>query len=535
MNIVPVRFRDRWIDDGTKIELWNQDRSLGLRLDVASTSKTEPLAAMEIRRIGQLGQVPVTGLASLIVDLANGEIRFHASPGGVLDPPLDLDWLRGKLDDEMRAALRQRVERRPRVADLYDWKDGDRLRVRLGERAAFAQMFPAAWDLVVTHRGRRYGLVDTHRVSQDAEDGPVGLEIVDLDTVELVGTAEIHLDRDRRMARGTAPMWRCTGPIADPLLAELRQDPDRWYELVGRAETIGRAARVMGTWERDVRDPGAAVKALLAELGDPEEVLLDRVKALGSRCVPALRRTLDDPDDETSRFAARMLAELGDASGLDRLVAALADPGFEVIEGESFAMADAIAVLGEAALDPLLAALANARDRTAQDRLLDALTLIDVHDDRVRDLLVGIVRAEPGRAGLLGDYGDGSPTVVAVLVELLGTRLNALRDDLDDDDAFGDASEIVQALRDLEVQNVDLLRYEQILDMRREALRVAMRERRTSADAAVLKPQPRFTRPAPVHATPRPGRNEPCWCGSTKKYKKCHLEADDQAREAVSR
>ncbi len=29
-----------------------------------------------------------------------------------------------------------------------------------------------------------------------------------------------------------------------------------------------------------------------------------------------------------------------------------------------------------------------------------------------------------------------------------------------------------------------------------------------------------------------PGRNEPCWCGSGKKYKKCHLEADEkQARE----
>ena len=23
-----------------------------------------------------------------------------------------------------------------------------------------------------------------------------------------------------------------------------------------------------------------------------------------------------------------------------------------------------------------------------------------------------------------------------------------------------------------------------------------------------------------------PGRNDPCWCGSGKKYKKCHLDAD---------
>lgn len=26
----------------------------------------------------------------------------------------------------------------------------------------------------------------------------------------------------------------------------------------------------------------------------------------------------------------------------------------------------------------------------------------------------------------------------------------------------------------------------------------------------------------------RPGRNEPCWCGSSKKYKKCHGPEDDK-------
>jgi hypothetical protein len=26
----------------------------------------------------------------------------------------------------------------------------------------------------------------------------------------------------------------------------------------------------------------------------------------------------------------------------------------------------------------------------------------------------------------------------------------------------------------------------------------------------------------------KPGRNEECWCGSGKKYKKCHLPEDDQ-------
>jgi methionyl aminopeptidase len=33
-------------------------------------------------------------------------------------------------------------------------------------------------------------------------------------------------------------------------------------------------------------------------------------------------------------------------------------------------------------------------------------------------------------------------------------------------------------------------------------------------------------------ARPRPGRNDPCWCGSGQKYKKCHLEADAGAAPA---
>jgi hypothetical protein len=33
--------------------------------------------------------------------------------------------------------------------------------------------------------------------------------------------------------------------------------------------------------------------------------------------------------------------------------------------------------------------------------------------------------------------------------------------------------------------------------------------------------------PAPIRSTERrPGRNDPCWCGSGKKYKKCHLPLD---------
>ena len=32
----------------------------------------------------------------------------------------------------------------------------------------------------------------------------------------------------------------------------------------------------------------------------------------------------------------------------------------------------------------------------------------------------------------------------------------------------------------------------------------------------------------PAVTESKPGRNDPCWCGSGKKYKKCHLDEDQE-------
>jgi preprotein translocase subunit SecA len=37
----------------------------------------------------------------------------------------------------------------------------------------------------------------------------------------------------------------------------------------------------------------------------------------------------------------------------------------------------------------------------------------------------------------------------------------------------------------------------------------------------------------PVRQAPRVGRNDPCWCGSGKKYKKCHMATDAGAGSAA--
>jgi hypothetical protein len=42
-----------------------------------------------------------------------------------------------------------------------------------------------------------------------------------------------------------------------------------------------------------------------------------------------------------------------------------------------------------------------------------------------------------------------------------------------------------------------------------------------------------FVPPEPVQRKHTPGRNDPCWCGSGKKYKKCHLDADERPQPAA--
>jgi hypothetical protein len=40
--------------------------------------------------------------------------------------------------------------------------------------------------------------------------------------------------------------------------------------------------------------------------------------------------------------------------------------------------------------------------------------------------------------------------------------------------------------------------------------------------------------PEPVRRKFTPGRNDPCWCGSGKKYKKCHLDSDEASARGVA-
>ena len=59
-------------------------------------------------------------------------------------------------------------------------------------------------------------------------------------------------------------------------------------------------------------------------------------------------------------------------------------------------------------------------------------------------------------------------------------------------------------------------KYEDVL-VRRERLR-----RKSEGSSSFRASEKRIL----IRGSIKPGRNDPCWCGSGRKYKKCHLDAD---------
>lgn len=106
-------------------------------------------------------------------------------------------------------------------------------------------------------------------------------------------------------------------------------------------------------------------------------------------------------------------------------------------------------------------------------------------------------------------------------VESLSDRLNAREADME-----ARARELKDRERELKQRDrVLFLREADLKDREKE---VAERERNVAVVEHDLAQQlmQLGTGDAPARSRPKPGRNEPCWCKSGKKYKNCHLSVE---------
>lgn len=179
----------------------------------------------------------------------------------------------------------------------------------------------------------------------------------------------------------------------------------------------------------------------------------------------------------------------------------------------------ALARLGAPAAEALLAAFDRCRKADVRLRIADALSRIALDDDRIRGALLRLVEDDPMTgARHLAERGDwrAVPELTRALDRLL---LSPIGDcDVCSGEHLGAIAAAITALGG-RPSHEQQARIDEVVE-RGDAHWIPFEGSRAAPGALG----------APVRRVPRPDRNAPCYCGSGKKYKKCHLEADERDR-----
>ncbi len=256
--------------------------------------------------------------------------------------------------------------------------------------------------------------------------------------------------------------------------------------------------------------------------------------------------------------AAYLLGELGAADAIPELIGALVDTEEEdQLHGAAL---DALAEIGPACIEPVLAARAALPPRSyARGRLAYALALLDRPDPRSRAALLETLEEDPEFGAYLCSVSEDP-----VLIPPLRARWEAIstEDAEGDEDLLCEGHALGQALLDLNAPwtDADAAKYAWFEDRASDGAPDAAEAHDDGCDdpecdrhghardedrwelGAILEDAGRLKRPdgtpvaepdlvldppaEPLVRREAPGRNDPCWCGSGKKYKKCHLDAD---------
>lgn len=258
-------------------------------------------------------------------------------------------------------------------------------------------------------------------------------------------------------------------------------------------------------------DPESIVRRLLRCERELPETARAAILAMGEAAVPMLLEIVKHNADGWSPVhAVRLLREMRVVDAIEPMLRVLAETdGLDMLHD---AAVDALPELGESVLEPALRAYAENLDPSFRASVACVLARIGVRDERIFCLLLEILERSPSHAGDLAEYGDTRALpFLARAFDAYEVREGAFADQ--------DLIELHAAIEELggTLTPGQAAKY-------RSAREPTERWRR-QLDAAL---DARSSVPRPT----RPGRTEPCWCGSTKKYKKCHLGADDRGTSA---
>ena len=206
--------------------------------------------------------------------------------------------------------------------------------------------------------------------------------------------------------------------------------------------------------------------------------------------------------------AVWLLSELRADAAIEPMLAVLAETEWETRLHDAIVMA--LPKMGVAVLEPALRSYAEHDLGDARESLASILAALDVRDDRILAILREQLALDPQLgASDLARYGD--PRALDDLVRAFDAYHV-----FDTDHPFGHQAliDIVDAIEELG----GTLTPAQARTYARAMEPYERWRRRRAAERAVSTTKPT--------KTDSPGRNEPCWCGSSKKFTKCHLDED---------
>jgi uncharacterized protein YecA (UPF0149 family) len=263
--------------------------------------------------------------------------------------------------------------------------------------------------------------------------------------------------------------------------------------------------------------------------------LREEILELGATAVPALLEILEDEslalengpgDGWAPGHAVRLLGELQVADAIEPMLRVLATTDWlDVLHDRVIQWLPRI---GAPVIDPALRAYDDNQDRRFRASVAAVLAEVGVHDDRVFAVLIDQLRDEPSRAANLASYGD-ERAVPYLLEALENFEIIESGNPL--------ANHALIELRAAIEELGGTLTAEQQLKCRRAREPTEVFQRKMDAILASYQSDVRPIEPAqqrevapvvPARRRERPGRNDACWCGSARKYKKCCLAADER-------
>jgi hypothetical protein len=271
----------------------------------------------------------------------------------------------------------------------------------------------------------------------------------------------------------------------------------------------------------------ADTRALVRRLVEyPEQLppeLESDILARGAEAVEPLLELLWDESlahGPAPFHAVRLLVRLKAPEALKPLVKRLLCTGLgEALYEELF---DGLEVFGPAVVPVALEALANTRDANERFSLFSLLASCGEKDERIYTALLEELREDPEHGAMdLALYGDPRA------IEPLKRALEAYPVDESEGDLFAlhAVVELEGAIEELG-GTLDAAQREKVEQAARARERLGLEFLSLLLKGEEQEEEDEEWLPTPAVRPERPGRNEPCWCGSGVKYKKCHLGED---------